>query len=215
MMRSFFHFSSALLLVFLCIAAAVSAADEQAQLEQALTLKPDLVSGKKTYILCAACHGNDGLGLQGGVFPSIAGQHQNIILKQLFDIQQKKRINPTMFPFSDMKTLGGLQGMVDVAAYTAKLKPGNDYTIGEGKHLDSGQALYESRCITCHGQTGEGNEALYYPRVNKQHYPYLVRELRWIRDNIRKNADPVMIQILQDLSDQDIESIADYLSRLP
>lgn len=214
-MRIFFNFSSALMLVFLLSSSPGATAAENAQLEEALTLKPNLESGKKIYTLCAACHADDGLGQQAGEFPSIAGQHQNFILKQLFDIQQKKRINPSMFPFSDMQTLGGLQGMVDVAAYTASLDPGTNPVKGDGLHLQEGQSLYQSLCLGCHGEQGEGNALLYYPRISKQHYPYLVRELSWIRDKIRKNANPLMIQIMQGLSDKDIKAVADYISRLP
>ena len=203
-----------LTLIFSTLFAALCVAGEDSQLDQALALTPDLASGEKTYMLCAACHGEDGLGLQAGEFPSIAGQHQSVILKQLFDIQQKKRINPSMFPFSDMETLGGLQGMVDVAAYTAGLPAGSKNIRGEGKDLVKGQSLFKSHCAACHGNNGQGDAFKFYPRLNHQHFPYLLRELGWIRDGIRKNADPAMVQILSKFSDQDIQAVADYLSRL-
>lgn len=213
-MRSNSIISSAWALIFSFFSTTACFAGDNKTLEEALQLQANIDAGKKIYVLCAACHGEDGLGQQAGEFPSIAGQHQAVIVKQLIDIQQKKRINPTMFPFSDMQTLGGPQGLVDVAAYTASLTPGNDHVTGDGEHLDRGQTLYQSSCITCHGQDAAGNETLFYPRISHQHYPYLVRELGWIRDKVRKNADPTMVQILQDFSPQDIQAVADYLSRL-
>ena len=189
-------------------------AEEDSRLTEALALKPDAEAGAKIWKLCAACHREDGFGRQQGEFPSIAGQHQDFIVKQLLDVQSKKRINPTMYPFTDMQTLGGLQGIVNIAAFTAALPSNPEPVTGPGTHLALGETLYASKCFICHGRDGQGNAELLYPRVTNQHYPYLVRELIWIRDKIRKNSDPVMVGLLQDLSDSDIRAIGDYLSRL-
>ena len=195
------------------VSAPLAFAEPDARLQEALALTPDAQDGARVWKLCAACHRDDGYGHQAGEFPSIAGQHQAVILKQLLDTQSKKRINPTMFPFTDLETLGGLQGMADIAAYTASLAPNPDPVTGPGTDLERGKTLYETRCIACHGETGEGNPELLYPRVVNQHYPYLVRELAWIRDGIRKNSNPVMTNLLQDLTDEDLGAIADHLSR--
>jgi len=190
-------------------------ADDAAILNQAVGLTADPDAGKEIYPLCAACHGDDGFGQQQGEYPSIAGQHQRVILKQLLDIQSKKRINPTMYAFTDMETLGGLQGMADIAAYTAALPSNPNPVVGEGIQQEKGEALYRTYCVSCHGKHAQGSAEQYYPRLTNQHYPYLVRELGWIRDNIRKNSDPEMVLILQDFSDDDMHAVADYLSRLP
>lgn len=190
-------------------------ADQTEQLNKALMLTPDAEAGKKRYVLCAACHRKDGFGEQHGEFPSIAGQHQRVIIKQILDIQSKKRINPTMYPFTDMPTLGGLQGVVDIAAYTAHLPANPAPERGDGTLLEAGETLYKTYCTACHGINAQGDDTKFYPRLTGQHYPYLVRELRWIKDKIRKNADPAMVTILQNFSEQNIQAIADYLSRQP
>lgn len=207
--------SSTALLLFSLILAPLSHANDSAKLNEAVALTPDLKAGEKIYPLCAACHGDDGFGLQQGVYPSIAGQHQRVILKQLLDVQSKKRINPTMFAFTDLETLGGLQGMADIAAYTAALPPNPKPVTGDGTQLDKGETLFATYCVSCHGKKAQGSAEQYYPRLTNQHYPYLVRELDWIRDKVRKNADPAMVLILQDFSLEDIDAVADYLSRLP
>ncbi len=206
---------NSLLAVLLLSLSPVLYADQAEQLDKALMLTPDIEAGKKRYVLCAACHGKDGFGEQHGEFPSISGQHQRVIIKQILDIQSKKRINPTMYPFTDMPTLGGLQGVVDISAYTAQL-PANPAPVqGDGTLLDAGETLYKTYCTACHGTGAQGNDAQFYPRLTGQHYPYLVRELSWIKDKIRKNADPAMIAILQSFSESDIQAVADYLSRQP
>lgn len=207
--------SSAVLLLLSLAVMPSAYADDSAKLNEAVALTPDPEAGKKIYPLCAACHGEKGFGQQQGEYPSIAGQHQRVILKQLLDIQSKKRINPTMYAFTDIETLGGLQGMADIAAYTASLPSNPNPVKGDGGQLEKGETLYTTYCVSCHGKNAQGSEAQYYPRLTNQHYPYLVRELSWIRDKIRKNSDPAMVLILQDFSNDDIQSIADYLSRLP
>jgi len=199
--------------LLLMISASVSAA-KVIPLDEAMGLAPNAQAGEKTYRLCAACHGKDGFGEQHGEFPSIAGQHQNVIIKQILDIQVKNRINPAMYPFTDMETLGGLQGVVDIAAYAAQLPSNNRPVTGDGKRTPAGEKLFQSNCTACHGSNAQGDNERLYPRIRNQHYPYLVRELNWIKDKIRKNADPAMVAILQNFSEQDIEAVADYLSRL-
>jgi cytochrome c553 len=206
--------TTALLLMWLLFANNVFAVDNT-NLDKAVRLTPDLKAGEKTYVLCAACHGDDGFGQQQGEFPSIAGQHQRVILKQMLDVQSKKRINPTMYPFTDLETLGGLQGMANIAAYTAALPANPSPVTGKGDALEKGRILYKTHCVTCHGKDAQGSTEHYYPRLTNQHYPYLVRELGWIRDKVRKNSDPAMVLILQNFVDDDIQAVADYLSRLP
>ena len=212
-MSSFFSFSSVSLLIASLIFYSPVYAEISKTLAEAVALTPDPEAGTKIYPLCAACHGENGFGQQQGEYPSIAGQHQRVILKQLLDIQSKKRINPTMYAFSDLETLGGLQGMADIAAYTASLPLNPSPVTGSGKQLQIGETLYLQQCTSCHGERAQGNAELFYPRLSNQHYPYLVRELRWIRDGIRKNSDPAMVQILQKFSNDDINTVADYLSR--
>jgi cytochrome c553 len=211
-----FHllFSSLILLIISLASPPPVYAEISETLAEAVALTPDPEAGINIYPLCAACHGENGFGQQQGEYPSIAGQHQRVILKQLLDIQSKKRINPTMYVFSDMETLGGLQGVADIAAYTASLPPNQSPVTGSGTQLKQGETLYRQQCVSCHGKQAQGSAKLFYPRLSNQHYPYLVRELGWIRDGIRKNSDPAMVQILQNFSAEDINTVADYLSRL-
>ena len=182
--------------------------------DEVLQLTPNLAHGKRIYQLCAACHGATGVGEQHGEFPSIAGQHRSVLVKQLLDIQSKKRLNPTMYPFSDAKTLGGDQGLADVTAYIASLPLNTEPVQGPGLALDKGQKLFTDNCIGCHGIDGDGQAAARYPRLRGQHQPYLQREITWIRDGVRKNGDPAMMAILQTFSDEDIAAVADYISTI-
>ena len=174
----------------------------------------DLTNGKKVYALCASCHLDNGWGKPDGSFPVIAGQHQKVLIKQLEDIRAKKRQNPTMYPFADPDEMGGEQALLDVTAYIARLSPNPSPGRGRGDALARGEKLYTGRCVQCHGEGGLGNNEAYYPKLKGQHYAYLARQLRWIRDGYRNNANPAMVKELSALSDADIEAMADYISRM-
>ena len=47
-----------------------------------------------------------------------------------------------------------------------------------------------------------------------QHHAYLLRQLKWVRDGYRKNANEVMVTEVKALSDAELDAVADYLSRL-
>lgn len=191
-----------------------SVSDAQNETNNAMKLKPNLEAGKKTYELCATCHYDNGWGKEDGSFPVIAAQHKSVIIKQLADIRARNRENPTMFPFAGDDILGGVQGLEDVAGYIATLpanpKPGK----GDGKQLEMGKKLYTEKCVACHGEKGEGNAEAFYPRIQGQHYAYLLRQLQWIRDGRRKNANPAMLALTKDLDDKTLSAIADYVSHI-
>lgn len=184
------------------------------QLEDLMAMKPDLEHGKQMYELCATCHRLDGWGERDGTFPVIAGQHRNVILKQIVDVRSRKRQNPTMYPFIDPKLLGGWQSLADVAAYVDQLPPDPEPGTGSGKNVEEGEAVYQQKCAVCHGKSGEGDNSKFYPRLQGQHYGYLKRELEFVQDGFRKNADPAMLVQLKTLSPEQIDAVADYLSRL-
>ncbi len=203
------------LLSLVCLMTSIGVfANELEEMAYALSLTPDIEAGKKTYELCAACHEENGWGKEDGSFPVIAGQHQSVIVKQLADIRARNRENPTMYPFSGDDVLGGPQGIEDVAAYIAQLPANPSPGKGDGKHLEQGKALYQKHCVACHGEDGAGSAAAFFPKIQGQHYAYLLRQLQWIRDGRRKNANPVMLKSIKDMDDKTLQSIADYVSRL-
>ena len=61
---------------------------------------------------CSACHGLDGNSTNPEIYPSIAGQNERFIAKQLALFKSGQRVNPVMQPFvmslsaQDMRDLG-------------------------------------------------------------------------------------------------------------
>jgi len=203
--------SGILVLNSLLIPCESSIADE---INSAIELKPDIKNGEKIYPLCASCHMKTGWGKKDGSFPVIAGQHRNVLIKQLADIRAKNRNNPTMYPFTDPKSIGGTQAIADVTAYIASLPASPDVGVGDGKLLALGESIFKKRCLQCHGDKAQGNNDAFFPKLQGQHHAYLLRQLRWIRDGYRKNSNEMMVTELKSLTDKDLDVVADYLSRL-
>ncbi len=184
------------------------------EIRSALELTPNISNGKRIYPLCASCHMKSGWGKPDGSFPVIAGQHREVLIKQLSDIRAKDRVNPTMYPFTDPASIGGAQAIADVTAYIAQMSPTDNPGKGDTQQVSHGEKLYQKNCQQCHGEKAEGNAQAFYPKLKRQHYAYLLRHMKWIQDGYRKNSDPLMVDVIKPLQQNELEAIADYLSRL-
>ncbi|MEW8508146.1 MAG: c-type cytochrome [Candidatus Thiodiazotropha sp.] len=183
------------------------------ELERAMELTPDIENGKTVYRVCVVCHQPEGWGSVSGYYPQIAGQLRKVIIKQLADIRARNRDNPTMLPFTMLELLS-LQEIADVSAYIAKLPMTRNNGVGSGTDLARGETIYREECAECHGKQAEGIVDEHFPLLQGQHYQYLMRQFRWIRDGRRRNADKKMVKQAQHFSSRDIAAVMDYISRL-
>ena len=184
------------------------------ELGEALTLTPDVGRGLAIYRECAACHMPEGWGMMSGSVPQIAGQHRNVVIKQLADIRAGNRDTVVMAPYASVESIGGAQAVADVAAYIDTLEIRVDTGKGPGEELAFGERLYRENCTRCHGDRGEGNPEEYVPRIQSQHYHYLVRQFEWIRDGKRRNSNPEMVAQIQSFGERETQAVLDYVSRL-
>jgi cytochrome c553 len=86
--------------------------------------------------------------------------------------------------------------------------------VGKGDDLEHGAKLYADNCVRCHGDQGQGDGAKFYPRLEGQHYEYLLRQYRWIKEGKRRNANPDMVEQIKNFTDKDTMAVLDYVSRL-
>lgn len=200
----------AALAALLACAAFSAAADE---LDEALKLKGDAVRGKLAYEVCQGCHRPDGGGRADGTYPRLAGQLASILIKQLTDIRGGRRDNPKMHPFAGQRMVN-VQEIVDIAVYLQGLPQPPGIGQGPGTALELGARLYARDCLDCHGPRAEGDSFGFYPQLAGQHYAYLARQTREIREGIRRNANRDMVKLVRPYSSADVEAVADYLSRL-
>ena len=177
----------------------------------------DPVAGKEKSQACAACHGPDGNSVNP-VWPKLAGQHEEYIVKQLMDFKSGARENAQMSPIA-----AGLsdEDIRDLAAFynSQKVKTGKT----DPDALKLGLAVYRAgnieagvpACMACHGPTGRGNPAAMYPSLSGQHAEYTRIQLNAFREDIRTNdVNEVMRTVVDRMSDEEIRAVAELLQGL-
>ena len=184
------------------------------EIEKALALTPNMENGLKIYRDCALCHQPEGWGLVTGMVPQIAGQHRTTVIKQLADIRAGNRDAILMIPYASIGAIGGAQAIADVSGYIDTLEISVENGKGPGSDLELGERLYRDNCARGHGAEGEGNADEYVPRIQAQHYKYLLRQFRWIRDGKRRNANAEMVKQIQEFSERETKAVLDYVSRV-
>lgn len=189
-------------------------------------------NGKGDVPACNSCHGQDAMGDDAMGTPRLAGQGYVFLVKQLEDFATDKRMDTTMFIMNTNAKGLTAQDRRDVSAYANSLTRdavgGSD--LNQVKELGhsvgirhKGKALVnygnKSRgipsCYSCHGYNGRG-AAPVYPVIGSQKYVYLVNQLKKWRDGSRNN-DPMgqMQAVAKNLTDDDINNVAAYLSTAP
>ncbi len=184
-------------------------------------------AGKTKSAACVACHMPDGNSVMPE-WPKIAGQISRYLVSQLMDFKNGDRTNSIMDPM--VKPLSE-QDIQDIAAYYAsqKIQPG----VGKPEQLAAGEKLYKkgvfytplTACIGCHGMGGEGNRTwqdvltvpptILTPAIGGQHATYVVTQLKAFRSGERDNdVGAVMRKIARQMSDEQIEAVAEYVTQL-
>ncbi len=187
-----------------------------AQASEAKAAKPDLAAGEaKATTVCAACHAADGSrGLP--TFPILQGQHPEYLVKQLTEFKEGKRKNSVM---NGMAAALSPEDMRNVAAFYAskKAKEGtakNKDLVAVGERIFRGGIAKKGvpACAACHSPNGAGIPAQ-YPRLAGQHADYTKTQLTTFRQGERNNSAQ-MSAIAANLSDKEIEALADYVAGL-
>lgn len=177
-------------------------------------LKGDAAAGKTKSATCLACHGPDGNSPMP-MFPKIAGQHADYVVKQLQDFKSNARQEPTMAP---MAAPLSEQDILDLAAYYAE-QPIVVNTV-DAKAVKMGEKIYRGgnketgliACSACHGPSGLGNAAAKYPALSGQHADYTKKQLANFKSGSRNNK--MMSDIATKMSDEEVTAVADYISGL-
>ncbi len=174
-------------------------------------------AGQGKAAVCSACHGMDGNSVVP-IWPSLAGQSEQFISKQLMDFKSGARKDDTMTamaaPLSD-------QDVADLAAWFASQK--RVVASANAEKAAPGEKLYRAgdaangvaACMACHGPNGAGNPAAKFPALAGQHATYTAKALKDFRAGTRSN-DPanMMRDVAGKMSDAQIDAVAEYIAGL-
>ena len=197
----------------LCLALSNAQAVEKITIQ--LNFIPDIEAGRTTFGICARCHLPEAWGNDDGTYPQLAGQHVNVLMKQLLDIRNGTRHSSLMFPFVQQRTVGGYQELSNVVAYISTLPMNPAHSTGPWRKGSAkyrqGKKIYQRHCSGCHGDNGEGNNEMIYPKLQGQHFHYMSQQLGNIKNGVRK-AHPAMQAVIQNLELEQLDIAANYAS---
>ena len=167
--------------------------------------------------VCAACHGFDGNSFLPAN-PSLAGQHEEYLLKQLTEFKSGARSNPVM---AGMVATLSADDLRNVAAYYASQTPKqmgakDKDLVAQGRKLYRGgdAAKGIAACAGCHSPNGAGIP-VQYPRLASQHADYVAAQLKAFRAGDRANDPNQMMRTTAiKLTDKEIAALAEYISGL-
>lgn len=165
---------------------------------------------------CTWCHGASAQGYTPA--PRLAGQRYQYLENQLADFHAHTRDNPFSRQYMWGATANlSAQTARDLAMYFSTLPPkaAND---GDRESTALGRKIYQEgmpdsnivACVVCHGPNAEGVGAI--PRLGGLTYSYLKRRLEQWGEGYHAAAGPPMPHIAGNLSPNETEALASYLS---
>lgn len=172
-----------------------------------VTLKAAVEAGRKASFFCANCHGEDGVSKTSEV-PNLAGQNPAYLLEQIRKFAAGERKDPFM--------QGLIKVLKDDERVQLALFYANSSVAPNRANADlaaRGKVLFDKLCTRCHGEKAYGNEL--YPRIASQKVPYLQASITRYRDRTGIRSNQLMSIATASLKDEEIVSIANYLTQLP
>lgn len=163
--------------------------------------------------VCFMCHGDNGESTSE-IFPRLAGQHAEYIVKQLQAFKSGARKSTAMAemvkPLKDdeMLALGRYYESMPVGKQESKdpmLAGMGRYIYHQGNRFSGVPA-----CASCHGAVGAGAANL--PRLSGQIAGYLYTQLKQFNQRQRTNDNVVMHTVAEKMTELEMAAVAEYLS---
>lgn len=191
----------------LCVAAAwLSPWTAWAQADEARARK--IANG-----VCAMCHGEQGESTSE-IFPRLAGQHAEYIVKQLKAFKSGERKSTAM---AEMVAKLTEDEMMALGRYYEKL-PVQRENVKDTGLAAVGAYVYQNgnkysgvpACVSCHGPDAHGGSNL--PRLAGQFSGYLFTQLKQFNKRQRTNDNVVMHTVAEKMTELEMAAVAEYLS---
>ena len=159
---------------------------------------------------CLACHGVEGQSENENV-PSLGAQQASYTVIQLYMFREKTRLAEPMNEMAAGLSDGELQSIADALATLPAPKPPDG--PGDPARLERARAMAEqNRCNSCHRPDFSGREGV--PRLADQREDYLLKTLREYKSGARRAYEPIMVEVLQPISEAAMVELSYYLAHL-
>ena len=177
--------------------------------------------GKAIYQQCAACHGDNAQGNTALQSPSLAGQSEAYLIRQLTYFKSGVRGQHPDDTYGAQMTAVAValdeEAIMHVSAYLSKIPPS---TIEEEIKGDErkGYAYYQGKCGACHGGQAQGNAVFNAPRLAGLSSDYIRRQMHYFREGIRgsdKSDKPgrQMAAMSRTVSDEQLKDILLFIGQ--
>ena len=165
--------------------------------------------------MCAACHGADGGGRDGGAFPVLAGQNAAYLQRALDAYASGGRHSGIMGPIAAAIDAGSRAALVTHYAQLPRPIPrAVDGDVARGEAI-ARLGVAERRipaCLECHQPDADQNRA--YPILDGQHAEFLLQQLQLFTQDARGGSElaSIMRPIAMRLTPDDMKAAAAYFS---
>lgn len=179
----------------------------------------DPAAGEQNSAVCASCHGQGGGEPIMASYPKLSGIGERYMFDQMVAIRDGDRAIPEMTGILDGMSD---QDLRDLAAYYDS----QEMVVNQAdpELIEQGQALYRGgnmasgvpACAACHSPQGKGNEPAGYPAIGGQSATYVADQLKAYRSGERAGSThaQIMVDVSAQLTDAEIEAVANYVSGL-
>ena len=192
----------------------------------------NLEKGKEINATCAGCHSELGQGGSRGEYPRLAGQQVKYLESQLKAFRTRTRVNIPMYPYTQERELPN-EDIKDVAAYLASIELPTKWPVFKDSddaltrltltervmiiprvtgNLANGEAIYQKKCVTCHGKTGMGRGM--FPMLVGQYTSYLKRQMEKYVKGERPHDEEDVGGMLSALKEEDMQDILAYITSI-
>ena len=192
----------------------------------------NLEKGKEINSTCAGCHSELGQGGSRGEYPRLAGQQVKYLESQLKAFRTRMRVNIPMYPYTQERELPN-EDIKDVAAYLASIELPTKWPVFKDTddaltrltltervmiiprvtgNLANGEAIYQKKCVTCHGKTGMGRGM--FPMLVGQYTSYLKRQMEKYVKGERPHDEEDVGGMLNALKEEDMQDILAYITSI-
>ncbi len=161
---------------------------------------------------CMACHLQSGMGIREMNAPSIAGLPRWYISDQLRKFRRDQR------GFDDEDLAGKLmkanasaldeRSIAFVGRHIESLPANQSRNTLDTPPSEEGEAVYQQRCLSCHGENLEGNRSERVPPLTRQQDWYFLRQMENFSSGKRVHFDGDELA----LSKQEVEAVVAWIS---